>query len=312
MRIEQVYYFLDVAQTLSIAKSAGNLFISPQALSQSIAKLEREFGIALFDRTKHGFVLSGEGEYFREYAEELARSYSRFEHQVTSLKEHEFGDRSDRERLNLIMPHLFFAARIAQPLAENLHQDFPSLVFAYQENSLDELIGIVSCDGFLPNAIGFTIIPDFRLDKQTIARISDNGCLVVEQILRMPVVARAREGSAVSGMKVISRKELSKMQLACFNEPIIESILRELLKDYGEPDIVMKGSTEQVLCLHKDAVTISVGLVKPVDGIVTIPILNTIKVVVAEVFLKDAPVLTRQVAGSLKRSIQERYVQCNF
>lgn len=62
MRLEQLQYFLEIAECHSINKASRNLFISQPALSQAIRDFEKELGITLFKRSKQGTFLTTEGE----------------------------------------------------------------------------------------------------------------------------------------------------------------------------------------------------------------------------------------------------------
>ncbi len=76
MQIKQLEYFLTVAECQSFKKAADQLFISRQALSQSIITLEEELSFPLFVRLKQGVILTLEGEQFVKYAEKNDRILS--------------------------------------------------------------------------------------------------------------------------------------------------------------------------------------------------------------------------------------------
>ena len=54
MELRDIVYFLAVCEHDSMSAAAETLFISQQALSKSIRKLERHLGVSLFDRSVHG------------------------------------------------------------------------------------------------------------------------------------------------------------------------------------------------------------------------------------------------------------------
>ena len=56
MEIHQLKYFICVAKLESISKAATTLHLSQPALSKSIAKLEDELGVLLFDRRGSAFI----------------------------------------------------------------------------------------------------------------------------------------------------------------------------------------------------------------------------------------------------------------
>ncbi|MGN1406297.1 MAG: LysR family transcriptional regulator [Erysipelotrichaceae bacterium] len=75
MDIKQFKYFLKVAENGNLSKSARELFISQQALSKSIIKLEEELGAQLFERTYNGMRLSDTGKIFEPYARKMTIDY---------------------------------------------------------------------------------------------------------------------------------------------------------------------------------------------------------------------------------------------
>jgi LysR family transcriptional regulator, nitrogen assimilation regulatory protein len=62
MDLKQLNYFLCLAREGNMTRAARQLNIVQPALSMQIAKLERNFGKQLFDRTAHGVSLTPAGE----------------------------------------------------------------------------------------------------------------------------------------------------------------------------------------------------------------------------------------------------------
>ncbi len=75
MKTEQLVYFLDIAQTQSISRTAERFFISQQAVSDAMKRLEQEFDCQLLRRKKNGVALTEAGEIFREEAKKIMESY---------------------------------------------------------------------------------------------------------------------------------------------------------------------------------------------------------------------------------------------
>lgn len=73
MEIHQLKYFICVAKLESISKAATTLHLSQPALSKSIAKLEDELGVLLFDRSGKRLHLNDRGRLFLEGAEKALR-----------------------------------------------------------------------------------------------------------------------------------------------------------------------------------------------------------------------------------------------
>lgn len=49
MMLRQLQYFLDLAETEHLTKSASNLFVTQSTISHGVTQLEKELGIALFE-----------------------------------------------------------------------------------------------------------------------------------------------------------------------------------------------------------------------------------------------------------------------
>ncbi len=75
MELTSLTYYVAVVQEKSITKAAVKLFISKQALSHVIKKLEEELDVPLFVRTPQGVELTSAGLRFYEYAIEMGKSW---------------------------------------------------------------------------------------------------------------------------------------------------------------------------------------------------------------------------------------------
>ena len=71
MELSQLKYFKTVAKTGKISAAAQELFLSAPALSTSIARLEKELGTPLFDRTGNRISLNAQGEIFLRHVNEV-------------------------------------------------------------------------------------------------------------------------------------------------------------------------------------------------------------------------------------------------
>lgn len=81
-------YFMAIRQAGTLRRAAEALYISPQALSDHLRKLEREVGAALFLRTTP-LTLTAAGERFAQMAQECLEARKRFELQLTEIRQRE-------------------------------------------------------------------------------------------------------------------------------------------------------------------------------------------------------------------------------
>lgn len=73
MNFLQLEYFVEVAARGSVTRAAEALHVSQSALSQTLRKLEGEFGVSFFRRRSSGLELTEAGETFLDYARRTLR-----------------------------------------------------------------------------------------------------------------------------------------------------------------------------------------------------------------------------------------------
>lgn len=71
METKYLSYFLQICEDKSLSKAARKLFLSQQALSIIVRKLEDELEIPLFERSKTGMQLTEYGVFFEEQARKV-------------------------------------------------------------------------------------------------------------------------------------------------------------------------------------------------------------------------------------------------
>jgi DNA-binding transcriptional LysR family regulator len=71
MEFHQFRYFVAAAEDLSISRAAERLHVSQPALGRQIALLEKELGVALFDRIRKRIHLTDAGRFFLPKARQL-------------------------------------------------------------------------------------------------------------------------------------------------------------------------------------------------------------------------------------------------
>lgn len=74
MELRQLEYFIAVANELSFSRAARRVHIVQSALSVSVGKLEKEFGVELFDRSRQQIRLTPAGELLLVHARQVLRA----------------------------------------------------------------------------------------------------------------------------------------------------------------------------------------------------------------------------------------------
>jgi len=85
MEYRQVRSFLCLYEEGSVTRAAARLGVVQPALSMLIAKLERELGVVLFERSSRGVVPTAEGQRFYELALPVARGFENVRRQMIDM-----------------------------------------------------------------------------------------------------------------------------------------------------------------------------------------------------------------------------------
>lgn len=85
MNIRLLQHFATVAETLNFRQAAELVNLSQQAVSKSIMQLERQLGVRLLERSRHGVVLTEAGRRILPFALDVVASARRLENTVASV-----------------------------------------------------------------------------------------------------------------------------------------------------------------------------------------------------------------------------------
>lgn len=132
-------YFLDIAETQHMTKSAQRLHVAQPALSRSMAKLEDELGVQLFRRAGRGLSLTDEGRLLKKQLAPIVRDI----HRTESM----FGD-IRRTRASEIRVRVDAGSRIVSQALALWMSENPQSRLALAQNSLfqDDAHVVVASD----------------------------------------------------------------------------------------------------------------------------------------------------------------------
>ncbi|MEV7320586.1 LysR family transcriptional regulator [Streptomyces sp. NPDC093970] len=98
MELRHLRYFLAVAETRNFTQAAVRCYVAQSALSQQIARLEKDVGAALFSRTSRSVRLTAAGELLRPLARRILADVDNAQAALDALA----GLRRGRLRLGLV------------------------------------------------------------------------------------------------------------------------------------------------------------------------------------------------------------------
>ncbi|MGN0953634.1 LysR family transcriptional regulator [Dialister sp.] len=86
MEISQLEYFVILARIRHFTRAARSMSITQSALSHSMRKLEKELGVALFERTEQGVTLTAAGQDFLSHAERSLNELKKGKNELEEMK----------------------------------------------------------------------------------------------------------------------------------------------------------------------------------------------------------------------------------
>lgn len=196
--IQKYQAFVEVADAGSFTKAAEMLAYSQSGISHMVSDLERDWGVALFERSRRGVVLTGDGARLLPEARALCESFRALEATVDEVRGLETG---------LIRIGVFpsVAAHWIPRIIKRFSADYPGIDYKLRVGDYTEIEewiadGTVDC--------GFVLLP-LRTDARLIARaleedeflavlprdheLAGSGVFPVERLAEFPLLSPASE-----------------------------------------------------------------------------------------------------------------------
>lgn len=108
MELSQIRYFLEVADSQHITRSANKLHIAQPALTQSIHRLQKDLGVPLFVQSGRNIVLTQYGAFLRSRLKPIMAQLERIPEELAAMAEQQ----SQTIRLNVLAASSFITEAI--------------------------------------------------------------------------------------------------------------------------------------------------------------------------------------------------------
>lgn len=148
MTQKDLIYIKTIADEGGISPAAKKLFLSQPSLSQSVKRIEDSLGVALFNRTPRGLVLTHEGLEYYQMATRILSIYSSFAEGLKDMKDLKTGSFSMGTS-----PHQ--GLRLLPKFLANFHLKYPGIEIKIKEGSADDLE-----EALLKGTIDFALMRD--------------------------------------------------------------------------------------------------------------------------------------------------------
>ncbi len=131
MDTRQLRYIIMISECGSVSKAAEKLFISQSGLNQQLARIEKELGTKLFDRTTHSLEITPAGEIYVDYAKSAIAQEERIKKIMNDVNNSDIGE----IRLNLAMEH---GINLFTEVFPAFHQRYPRIEFRLEDHTVSE------------------------------------------------------------------------------------------------------------------------------------------------------------------------------
>jgi DNA-binding transcriptional LysR family regulator len=132
LSLREIEYVLAVAAEENITKAAQHLYIAQPSLSQSLKKIEKEYGVPIFIRVQNRLKLTQEGELFVEAGNQVTKILRDLKNSVKEINDLKGG------RLILGMPY-HLGAFVVPNVLLRFKQEFPDIDIQLHETTSTEL-----------------------------------------------------------------------------------------------------------------------------------------------------------------------------
>lgn len=166
MTFNQLNYFITVARNLSFSRAAELLFVTQSTLSRSIASMESELGVTLFDRVYHNLKLTPAGELMLRDGVKIMDSLNSLIGRMQSMEE------SKKKRLTIgILDGQKVETRVLLAVKQILEDipefgidirrmDYETAIQGVSESKLDVVQTLMSADTVLEDSVDQILIED--------------------------------------------------------------------------------------------------------------------------------------------------------
>ncbi|WP_333653032.1 LysR family transcriptional regulator [Lacrimispora sp.] len=210
MNLPQLYYFLKLAELQHYTKAAKELYIAQPSLSDSIASLEQELGISLFQKKGRNVQLTKYGE---EFYMHVSQALNELERGIASMKNHS-GQVEGSIDIGCIPTLLgdFLPSAIQNYRGKNPRTKFN----IFQGHSIEVAHGVASG----------------KYDLGFCSKVEDEPDLIFVPILAQELVLIVNGTHALAGRKEVCLGELKSYNLITYRESLpIGKVVGQLLKE---------------------------------------------------------------------------------
>ena len=229
MNLNQLYYFKTIANLQHFRIASEKLNVSQPSLSTSMANLEDELGIKLFEKQGRNVKLTKYGKIFLEYVESSLETLEVGINKIKTLTNNEGG--------NIDIAYVF-------PLAPSY---IPKIVRNFLDQNENKNISF-SFKQELTSAI-IEGLKNSKYDLGFCSYIENEKNIIFEPIIEQELVLIVPKNHPLSNKKEVSIKEIEKYNVIIyFKESGLGKLTSKIFNDNNiNPNIIFEGENEHAI-----------------------------------------------------------------
>lgn len=237
MTFLQIKYALAIADAGAMSRAAEQLFVSQSTLTSAIQQLESEVGIAIFQRTSRGVLVTNEGQEFLRHIRQIQEQYALIEHKYIDHKE-------IKQKFGVSSQHYSFVDKAFVEMVKKL--DSRQFEFALRETRTQQVIQDV---GELHSEVGILFLSDFN--RRIITRMLKEQGLEFHKLIGCSAYVYLWRKHPLAGRARISFQDLQPYPCLAFEQGPQSSLYlaEEILAEKEYPRLIYASDRATMLNL---------------------------------------------------------------
>jgi len=291
MTLNQLEYFIAVAETLNFTKAAQNLYISQTAVTLQIKALENQIKVKLFNRTNRHVELTPAGNVFLNEAKAIINRAEEATQKARLASEGFSGS------LTIGFIKGFEQAGLSD-LIFNFHEEYPNISLSFRRDNFSALFNSLN---EYKNDIIFNIKPN----------INSNPAISFKTLKRIPLYVVLNSIHFSAYKTVITRKELQNETFILMKTSDEDEKLSPILNGFMEAGFLPK-NVKYARDIESLVLMVSINMGVAILPEYHIQALNGLKSVRAIPLINDGEIFEIAMAWNTKNpnTAIERFIEC--
>lgn len=237
MRLEQLQYIVEIAQSGSISLAAERLHITQPSLSLAIINLEKELDVTLFNRSRQGIQLTEIGEAIVIQAKEILIKIDQLRLNVNTKSSILTGNLSISAVPSVcltIMPKVIAA----------FIQKHPNVKLILQEKGTYKVMQDIKGG---KSDLGIIALPENMFEDDANLKMLETTNIIKEKLYSDELLPCVGKNSSLSINEEIAPEDIIKYPFVLFNSQyLMPEYVKKMFKIYGDIDILLTTENSEI------------------------------------------------------------------